>query len=261
MLDYAARFNAYCEGVTFTGRRFDWTPGVYVTGVEGILGGASTSYESIASGAGDGDGEFDTPNVRTGPRVITISGFVYQRTMIELGHEMRRLDGLLVARSDLATFGWEEFGDDFWTRVRRGSGGSVRRRGATKFADYTIRFRAPTQPYFGEKRTAGPGTSLQLLNRGTYPARPVFTVTGAMPSGYKLAAGGVEYIVTQAIAGGQTHRIDMRTLMLQLNGVAQVGAVSAPRRIEVPPMSPLTMSLVPVAGAGQVSADWADSFM
>lgn len=257
MIDYAAQFNAYCEGLAFTGRRFDHTPGVYVTDVEGLLGGGSTSYESIPSGAGDGIGEHDVPNVRTGPRIITLTGFVFERTMRELGDQMRRLDGLV---RDSATFSWEEFGATFSTRVRRGAGGRNRKRGGTGFADYTIRFRAPSQLYYGELHSAGPGTSIVLPNRGNEAARGIFTMTGTAPS-YKLTSGGVEYVVGRSLAG-RTHKVDMRDLILLENGVAVPGAVTSARRILIPPFTAnATVTAVPTSGTIQLTGISADTYV
>lgn len=261
LIDYAAHFEARCAGVTFTGRRFDHTPGVYVREVEGLMGGGSTKYDSLPSGLSAGDGEADAVNRREDPRIISITGFVYERTMIELGHTLRRLDALLTGSAGLAEFQWDEFGETFSTRVRRGQTQPPRRRGATRFADYTMRFRAPSQPYFGEKRTAGPGSTILLRNEGTFQSAPVFTVTGNMPSGYKLVSGGVEYVVAQALAPGQTHRIDMRTLLVQRNGVAQVGAAASPRFIGVPAHSVAAVALVPAAGSGQISSEWSDAYI
>lgn len=261
LIDYGAHFEARCAGMTFTGRRFDHTPGIYVREVDGLMGGGSTKYDSLPSGIGIGDGESDAANRREDPRIISMTGFIYERTMLELGHTLRRLDALLAGRVGLTDFDWDEFGETFSTRVRRGQTQQPRRRGATRFADYTMRFRAPSQPYFGEPRTAGPATTIHLKNKGTFEAVPVFTVTGNMPSGYKLVSAGVEYVVAQALAPGQTHRIDMRTLIVQRNGVAQPGGSSSPRFIGVPEHSVATVTLVPVAGTGQVSAAWSDSYI
>lgn len=257
MIDYSAQFRAYCEGVTFAGRRFDHTPGAYVTGVDGLAGGGTTSYESIPSGVGDGLGEHDTPNVRTGPRVITLTGFLYERSMRDLGYSIRRLDGLV---RDSAVFSWEEYGETFSTGVRRGSGGSVRRRGSTRFADFTIRFRAPSQLYYGELHTAGPGASIVLPNRGNEPARPILTMTGTATS-YKLTSGGVEYVVGRSLAG-RTHTVDMRDLILLEDGVAVPGAVTSARRILIPKFSPgATVAAVPTGGTIQLSGKSADTFV
>lgn len=258
MLDYAARFEARVDGVTFAGRRFDWTPGFYVTDVEGLLGGGPTDYESIASGVGDGLGEYDVANVRTGPRIIVLKGFRYDRSMSMLGNQMRLLDGVLGRRS--GSFTWEEFGGTFRTTVRRGTSSPPRRRGASGFADFTIRFRAPSQAYFGESRSAGPGTALDLVNRGNDDALPLLKVTGSMPSGYRLVAGGTTYAVAQALASGNTHSIDMTDRILLRNGVAQPGGASSPREIAIPAYGSIRLQLIPNAGTGQVSAEWSDTY-
>lgn len=258
MLDYAARFEARVDGVTFAGRRFDWTPGFYVTEVEGLLGGGSTRYESIASGVGDGLGEEDVENVRTDPRIITLTGFLYERSLPMLGRKIRQLDGLLGRRA--GSFVWDEFGETFRTRARRGNGGRIKRRGASGFADFTIRFRAPSQAYFGESRSAGPGTTLELVNRGNDDALPLLKVTGSMPSGYRLVGAGATYAVAQALATGQTHTVDMTDRILLRDGLAQPGGASSPREISIPASGSLSLQLIPNAGTGQVSADWSDTY-
>lgn len=255
-------FVARVAGAEFSGREFDHEPGFYVRGVEGLLLGGSTSYEKVASGVGDGDGEYDSPNVRTDPRIITLSGFVYGRSMWELGQLLIQLSGLLARRGDSDWFEWEEFGQQFRAEVRRGADSPARRRGSTGLADYTIRFRAPSQRVYGKTYpAAGPGSSIVLRNRGNFTTLPVLEVTGTMPSGYTLAAGPGRYVVTQALAAGQTHRIDMRNRVLFRNGSAQSRAVSRADALGIPPASRRTFSIEPVSGAGQLTSASFDTFI
>lgn len=214
-------FEAQLSSRVFTGRTFRWQPGFYVTRVEGLLGGGSVSYESVA--LADGDGEFDLPNRRDEPRVITFSGFAYADSMWELGRLIRQLDGLLAARDASDELSWTEFGEWFSTTVRRGRGCSVTRRGATGFADFTMRFRAPSQRIYGPATRFGPGTSLALSHRGTYPAPAVFTVPGPHPGFTLTGPGGRRFVVSQPAGAGHEHTVDMRTGAVALDGARQYG--------------------------------------
>lgn len=255
-------FIARVAGVEFVGRTFNYQPGYYVTGVEGLLMGGSVGYEQIASGTGDGHGELDMPNVRTDPRIITLTGFAYGRSMWELGQLLMRLSGILARRSDKGDFVWEEFGQTFRTEVRRGQDTPARRRGTTGFADFTIRFRAPSQRFFGPAGApVGPAASITLTNRGNYSMFPIVEVTGSMPAGYTLIAGPGRYIVTQALASGQTHRIDMIDRVLYLDGTAQTGGVSRADALGVPPSTSRAFSIEPVSGSGQIKATPVDTYI
>lgn len=253
-------FNAFLDGVTFHGTEPSFDPGVYVTEVDGLLDGGDVNHESLSSGAGDGDGEFDTPNRRTEGRVIVFSGYILGSSMWDLGKRITQLRGLL-AGDELKPLSWVEFGEEYHAWVRRGSGWRVARRGDTMYADFTVRFRAPSQRILGAEKTVPPGTSILLVNRGNFPACPTFTVTGVMPSGYSLVGGGKSYVVSQGLASGQTHSVDMYDAILLRNGVAQPGGASSPRPLLVPPSGALTVNLVPVSGAGTVSAVFRPTFV
>ncbi|MDJ1113241.1 hypothetical protein [Microbacterium dauci] len=255
-------FVADVAGLTFVGRDFDHQPGYYVTGVEGLILGGSTSYEQLASGGRYSDGELDLPNDRTGPRIITLTGFAYGRTMWELGRLLIALSGALAERNDVGPFDWLEFGERFSTLVRRGTNAPARRRGSTGFADFTIRFRAPSQRVYGASRgLIGPASAITLENRGNFHTLPIITITGNMPGGYQLTAAGFEYVVEQALAPGQTHTVDMRDRILLRNGVAQPGAVSKAERIAIPAGHLRTITLDPVSGSGQISAVEFDTYI
>lgn len=90
-----------------------------------------------------------------------------------------------------------------------------------------------------------------LYHRGNYASVPEATVTGTMPSGYAIVGpDGKQYVVSQPLAAGQTHRIDFSTGWLYLNGVLQAGAVTRAETWTVPPGRTVTMTLVPVSGTG-----------
>ena len=249
-------FRARVAGVEFTGRRFRHEPGLYVSDVDGLLSGGDVRSTSIA--LADGDGEYDLPNQRTEPRIITLTGFAYASSMRELGEMIRRLNGLLAGKDARAAFTWEEFGETWHTYARRGAGSRVSRRGATGFADFTARFRAPSQRYYGDVQRLGPAASFELVHRGNYDAQPTFEVAGPH-SGFTITGpGGRAFTVTQAASAGQVHRVSMRTGQVRRNGALQTGVVSAGYVFSVPPGA----APVPVRITGaQASVLLADSYV
>lgn len=255
-------FFARVAGLDFTGRAFDHEPGYYVTATEGLLLGGTTSYESIPSGTGRGDGEADVENVRTSPRIVTLTGFAYARTMWDLGQRIHRLAAALAEPDEAGWFKWREFGEQYRAWVRRGKDSPARRLGSTGRAEFTIRFRAPSQRIIGQKHPrVGPAQSIVLKNRGSYHALPVLRVTGDLPAGYRLTDGRGEYVVTQSLAPGQTHKVDMRDRILFRGGAAQPGAVSRPGLLAVPKFGKTTITLIPNAGSGQVSGENTDNYI
>lgn len=255
-------FNAHVgdSEIEFTGRRFDYTPGYYVKTVEGLILGGSTRYSSASSGAGDGEGEFDAPNLRVGPRIIVLTGFVYATSMRKLGHMLyQRLGGLLAERDDVDWFHWEEFGEGYRTEVRGGTNSPPKRRGSTGIADYTIRFRAPSQRAFGAEHPPVSGTVITIPNEGSYHACPTLTITGSMP-GYRLVGDdGTVHVVTESISPGDTHVIDMTDGILVRNGVAEPSGI--PRPITVPAHGHRTITLVPDSGSGLISCTPVDNYI
>lgn len=260
MLAFDAGFTASLDGVEFRGDEYRDEPGIYIERVEGTLDGGSVRYESVPSGAGNGDGELDVPNLRVDPRIILMQGFAVARTMRELATIGENLRGL--AQFGLRLFEWTEFGQTYATQVRRGTGNVFEPIGRTGWAEVTLRLRAPSQRIYGAQHPkAGPATTITVPNRGNFPALPVFDVTGNMPDGYRLVGDGAEYIVTQGLAPGQTHRINMRDLSLTRNGAGQGGGTHRGRALIVPERGELTVTLIPASGAGQVSCIPVDNYI
>lgn len=93
-----------------------------------------------------------------------------------------------------------------------------------------------------------------LRHSGNYESTPDVTVTGNMPLGYAIVGpAGKQYIVSQALPAGSTHRIDFKTGWLYLNGVLQAGAVTRAETWTVPPGRSITMTLNPVSGSGELA--------
>lgn len=182
-------------------------------------------------------------------RQIAWSGLVLTKSPTEQDHAIRALSGLLGGGTGrLAVQG----PSTVWADVRRVSvDAHVLTPG--RVASYTVTVEAPDPFLYGETYDFGPGTSLSVYHYGNTDASPVVTVTGTMASGYRVnGPGGAQYIVSQALTSGVTHRIDMGTGWLYRNNVLQRGAVSRAETFTIPPGTPSTVSLTPVAGSGQI---------
>jgi hypothetical protein len=82
-----------------------------------------------------------------------------------------------------------------------------------------------------------------------------------MASGYTIEGpDGAEFSVTQAVTTGHPHTIDMRTGLLSVDGAVVYGQVSSGDTWEIPAGSAVSMTLVPVAGSGTLTATVRDTF-
>lgn len=122
-------------------------------------------------------------------------------------------------------------------------------------AHFEIQFHMPDPRKIGSPDELAPfGSGVQAFHRGNYASTPNVTVTGVMPSGYRInGPDGMFYQVTQALAAGQTHRIDFETGFLYRNDVLQQGAVSRAEVWTIPPGLGVVMTLVPVSGSGTLA--------
>lgn len=251
-----ALFSASVGRVTF-GREHGSLHGLHVDEVDGLSVG---EVQEVGVAQYDGTGQHDIPNVMRDPRIITINGTVHARSMWELGHFEDLLRDCLIGKTETAPFVWREYGRTRWCQVRRYRGWAFTRIDGTGLATFTARFRAPSQLIFGDETTYGPATSVEVVNRGTFAAYPVIEVTGSMPSGYSITSNGRSYVVAQGLSAGQTHTVDMRNGVLLRNGVAQVGAVTAPRKL-LSPTGRRTFTLDPVSGSGLMTLTHRDTYV
>jgi len=105
---------------------------------------------------------------------------------------------------------------------------------------------------------SGVGGVFTLLNAGTAPTWPVFTVTGpvANPTWTNPATGDV-IAYTGTVEAGQTLVIDTSpfTRSVALNGVDRLGFLASAQWIELPPGIQVTVQFSG-SGAGSVAATW-----
>lgn len=226
------------------------------------LSGWFESTEGRSAGGGDrpaGHGAFDVPILRSG-RAITVTGHILARTQTELESMQDQLTGLLGDGQS----GELEVQTDTGTKSA-----SVRVMSARapehdeRTAAFILQLFAADPRRYGVTRTKGPATSANPTHKGGAIAAPRIRVTGAMPSGYRInGPGGRSYVVTQALAAGQTHEIDMETGFLFRNGVWQKSATSRAETWGVPPgVASTPMTLVPVSGSGLMTVFTKDTWM
>lgn len=203
-------------------------------------------------------GRFPAPGFLPG-RPIAWGGLILAESPAELDHAIRVLTGSsgvdgtdrLVAQGDRT----------LWVDVE-----SVRIPDPTvlvpgSIASYEVRVEAPGAFLYGDRNTFGPGTSVPVHHYGNAAAVPVIEVTGTMPSGYTVTGpSGAQFIVSQALTSGQTHRLDFDNGWLYRNNVLQQGGVSRAETFVIKPGSPATLTLSPVSGSGQMTVKVPDTF-
>lgn len=94
-----------------------------------------------------------------------------------------------------------------------------------------------------------------VYHRGNYDSIPDATVTGNMPSGYRInGPDGKHYDVAQALTTGNTHRVDFGSGYLYRNDVLQsASAVTRAETWTIPPGPGVPMTLVPTSGSGTLA--------
>lgn len=223
-------------------------------GIKGVWEGVDVRREDTPRPLAHGS--FDAP-VFLASRVIPVSGHVSTRSGAELVHEMNRLTGLL-AGGGTGRLSLEDDTGTTFLDVRLGAATQVTQLDDTT-ARFLVTFWAADPRRYGETHTFAAG--VPAVHYGNFPASPVIEVTGSMPSGYTVSAGGKSFVVAQALTAGQTHRIDMETGWVYRDGALQTGAVGAAELWTVPPGQRLLHTLTPVSGSGLMTVTTIDTYI
>jgi len=201
-------------------------------------------------------GSFPAPGYFESRR-ISWSGLILTENEGEQDHAVRSLAGILGGGTGRLT---AQGTSSVWTDVQRVSVESQIVTPGT-VGSYSVSVEAPDPFLYGETVSFGPDVSVTVHHHGNTNAAPDVTVTGTMPSGYRVnGPGGAQYIVSQALTSAVTHRIDFNTGWLYRNGVLQQGAVSRAETFVIPPGVASAMSLTPVSGSGVLTAKLTDTF-
>lgn len=228
-------------------------------GPDGITGYyESTTMRGHGSDRPIGHGAFDVPVFQTS-RAIQWPGHILASTGYDAAKKRDMLTGVL-AEGQSGRLSVVNDAGMTWANVRLVAARPGANYGTAipylmqVLAADPRRYAAQTDPFVG--------TDLEVFHYGNVTALPVITVTGSMPDGYSiLGPEGREYTVTQALSGGQTHRIVMRTGFLYRNGVLQRGAVSRADTWGVPAGVKTPFVLDPVSGSGSMDIGVLQTFM
>jgi hypothetical protein len=192
-------------------------------------------------------------------RLVTISGTCLADSEMQLAFFGDNLTGLL-ADGDLGRITVTHSGNTRFADCLLEGLPEFEMFAAGQAAKFKIQFTLPDPWKYGSTKTFASGSP--AFHYGNFPATPVHTVTGTMPSGYSIyGPSGKIFTVTAAITAGQTHTIDMATGYLKVNGSVVFGAVSRGDLWTVPGGTPVTHTLVPVSGSGSLSTAVTDTFI
>jgi hypothetical protein len=222
------------DGVTFSGARFRWEPGLYIVTLDGIDGGARVTNTAVPRGRGPGTIRAD--NVREDPRTITQTGFAYARSERELQERIDQLGRILAEDDETGMFVWRRQGVMRRALVQRSTFAPPRRRaGEDAIADYTLVLNAPDQRIYGVSQTTPWGASVPVKHLGGYPAPVTVEVRGNSPDGYTIIGPrGMTVVVQRPIVTGSVHRYLGDEGVLFVDGAAQTMGVTRSDPIEVP---------------------------
>lgn len=103
--------------------------------------------------------------------------------------------------------------------------------------------------------SAGTPGQIVLTNSGTAPAPIVFTVTGSLPQGFELSAGGKRLVYPVAVPAGQVLTIDTAAGTVVAEGTAdRRGNLTVADWMQVPPGSSLTVQFTSLGGTYDAAA-------
>lgn len=221
-------------------------------------GGGEVRRESVPRPSSHG--EFDLP-VFQGSMVFSVDGHALARSPLELGHLRRQVTGLGASGSKFRV-SVDLHGETLWVMARRGAKPTFKDSGIRSGllrARFLLQFVASDPRKHGEKHEFPGGWP--AINRGNFPADPVLIVTGVMPAGYSVhGPDGRVLTVSQPLAAGQSHRIDLRTGRVYRDGVLQVGVRRGPVW-SIPAASAVVHTLVPVSGSGSLIVRVTDTYI
>lgn len=188
--------------------------------IKSVWGGVDVRREDIARPSAHGS--FDVPGFLS-PRVLTLTGHMSSRSREGLEHMQARLSGLLAdGGSDRLVV--EGPNGSRWCDVRLGAAAEITALDATT-ARFQVSLWAPDPRMYGEVSSFAAGEP--AINRGNFPARPVFTMNGNRPDGYTITGpDGRVITVSYPIVPGWPHVIDTATGGLFVNGNRVIGGIS-----------------------------------
>lgn len=238
-------------GLLFEGDEGETEFSIFQDGLRGWFDGVSVRRDSTPRPSAHG--EFPSRGYRGG-RLVTLEGRVYSSSPQEQEHLFSRLTGLL-GDGQTGRLVVDNAGDSKWADVQLDDAPEITQETYGELARYRLQLWAVDPLRYGETRSFGAGAAAH--HYGNAPSFPTLEVTGVYPSGYTITAGAKSYVVSQALAAGQMHRIEMKTGALFRNDVRQIGGVSAASLWSVSPGEGLVHSL---SGGGSLTVKVTDAW-
>ncbi|MEV8023401.1 hypothetical protein [Microbacterium sp. NPDC080220] len=202
-----------------------------------------------------GDGEFDSL-MYLSARSGSITGLLhatsptdYERSLQQLAAIPFRVSTTLTAQTELGSR---------WIKARRSEAPNVQHLVYGRTARFMVQWLAQDPRWYGEAREFT-GNTVDVYQRGSFESFPVVEVTGSRPSGYTVSSQGHSFVVTRSVSSGETHRIDMRTGWLYVNGVLQGTGVASADVFAIPPGRTVSVSVS--GGSGSMKVKPTDTFV
>lgn len=240
-------------GVRFEGdggpARFDIAP----DGLKGLVDGVSIRGERTDRPTSDG--EYPSLMYLTA-RTGSIKGLIHATSPFDYEKAKRMLSAIPFRTPTILT-AHTAIGE-LWIRARRAEAPDFNDLVYGRTAEYQVSWLAQDPRWYGEARKY-PGGSVGVFHRGNYEAIPIIEVTGSRPSGYTVQSQGHEFVVTRALASGQTHRIDMSTGWLYVNGALQTSGVGAADTFTIPPGPVVNVAVS--GGSGSMTVKLYDTYV
>lgn len=205
-----------------------------------------------------GDGDFTAPTFRES-KLPAFEGLCFSHSGAEQEHARQTLEALL-GNGSMTRLTVQTAAGTTWADARLDSEPTILPARYGRLLRYRATMYVPSGYRYGDLREYASGE--RAYHRGTAEAVPRFVVTGTMPSGYRIQAGGLTFTVTQSLAAGQTHTIDFADGgMVYRNGVIQRGVYAHPRQMwTVPRGIGIVHTLAPISGSGTLKVQLTDTY-
>lgn len=205
-------------------------------GLKGVLDGVGTRGEKIERPSGDGD--FDLPAYFTARRG-SISGLIETATSIEYEAAIRRLVSIPISVSPMVI---QSAAGELMCMAKRVGKPDVTPLVYGRVAKYLIEWEAPDPLLYG-KGNEFSGSSVVAYHYGDESAPVVIEVAGPRAPYSITGPGGRVFQVTQALAAGQSHRIELSSGRVFRDGARQSRVIGHAGTWAIPPAVEVPMSI------------------
>ena len=251
--------NVRIGDLTFLGG--DGQDGFFIRGggLEGLQDGVDVRRDS--TDRPNADGQFSAVNYLSA-RLVAIGGDCVASSAEKLDHYASRLKSLQSNRGEFRVV-FDMPGKTLWGDAHLSDRPTFKPQIWGVLAEWDLELQFDDPRLFGETRTftTGSGLNMPVYHYGNFPASPVLTVSGTMPSGYTLTGGGKSYTVTRPVTAGNPHTIDLATGFLEIGGVVQSGGVTVADVWSVHAGASMTHRVQPVSGTGNLTVTITDTYV